>query len=330
MNWFEELMGFPEESPQQVRANISVDGTMLVSRINGNRLACGELEWPSLEELRNRVQSHEYNPGEPSVREVVADIQQLHADSENAGAMFQVASQFNLLEMISPRITPEHGVGGYENDRTQGPACAVAAGAGTIYRNYYAQVNGQTGQSAHNQIDCLEDIGNALGNVDGSLWEMSNGYALASLTGLLDISEKLQAASEDRLDELRSLLRVGAQWNTQVTLTGCEHKVSQVYCSALPIAYTGHSPALWEPFARFVLEATYEATICAAILNGDKRVFLTFIGGGVFGNEHDWIVEAIQRVLRLYSHVDLDVVIVSYGSPSQGIQSLLTEKCRHR
>jgi hypothetical protein len=30
--------------------------------------------------------------------------------------------------MVSPNITPEAGVGIYENDRTQGPACAVAAG----------------------------------------------------------------------------------------------------------------------------------------------------------------------------------------------------------
>ncbi len=50
--------------------------------------------------------------------------------------MFQVASQFNLLEMISPNVTPDDGIGIYENDPTQGPACAIACGAGTIYRNY--------------------------------------------------------------------------------------------------------------------------------------------------------------------------------------------------
>ncbi len=324
MNWFEELMGFREEAPEQVRANITIDGHILESRVNGNRLAYGELEWPTLAELRSRVHTHEYNPGKVSVREVVADVQQLHTDVVNAGSMFQVASQFNLLEMVSPNMTPDHGVGIYENDHTQGPACAVAAGAGTIYRNYFASVNGQTGQSAQNQIDCLEDIGNALGNIDNSLWDMSNGYALASHSGLHEISDKLQVASEGQRDELRQLLRVGIQHETQVTLGDSGHTVSQVYCSALPVAYTNHSPSLWEPFARLVLEATYEATICAAILNGNNRLFLTFIGGGVFGNEHDWIVDAIQRSLKLYAHIDLDLVIVSYGSPSQGIQSLLT------
>ena len=56
------------------------------------------------------------------------------------------------------------------------------------------------------------------------------------------------------------------------------------------------------------------------------RLYMSHFQWGVFGNEQDWIVEAIQRALRLYSPVDLDVVIVSYGSPRQGIQSLLTKK----
>lgn len=48
-------------------------------------------------------------------------LQELHAE-------FQVASQFNLLEMISPRIAPEQGVGIYAGDSTQGSAGAIAAG----------------------------------------------------------------------------------------------------------------------------------------------------------------------------------------------------------
>ena len=40
---------------------------------------------------------------------------------EFAGALFQVASQFNLLEMVSPDVTPEHGVSGYAHDLTLGP-----------------------------------------------------------------------------------------------------------------------------------------------------------------------------------------------------------------
>lgn len=327
--WFETLTGFPEGSPQQVRANITIDGNTLKSQVNGKVLVCGELETPSLAELRKRVHSSGHKVGEISVREVVANVQHLHTNESNAGSLFQAASQFNLLEMVSPSVTPERGVGIYENDRTQGPACAVAAGAGTIYRNYFAIVNGQTGQSARNQIDCLEDIGAALGNSESRLWEMRNGYALASHSGLVEISNRLRASSESELDELRQLLRIGIQWNTQVTLNDAKHTVSQAYCSALPVAYSPHSSSLWAEFARLVLEASYEATICAAILNSirneNNKLFLTLLGGGAFGNDTDWIIGGIRRALNLHKHADLDVAIVSYGSSKQYIQQLVNQ-----
>ena len=39
--------------------------------------------------------------------------------NDNAGALFPVASQFNLLEIPSRQVTPERGVDVYESDRTQ-------------------------------------------------------------------------------------------------------------------------------------------------------------------------------------------------------------------
>ncbi|WP_392482363.1 hypothetical protein [Nostoc sp. C110] len=329
MTWFETLTGFPEESPQLVWQNITVDGKVLKSRVNGKVMVCGQLETPSLAELRERVHSSGYEVGKISVREIVANVQYLHINESNADSLFQVASQFNLLEMVSPNVTPESGVGIYENDPTQGPACAIAAGAGTIYRNYFATVNGQTGQSTTNQIDCLADIGVALGNSKSRLWEMRNGYALASHNGLVEISNRLRAASESELDGLRELLRIGIQWSTQVTLNDCKHTISQAYCSALPVNYSRHSSNLWTEFARLVLEASYEATICTAILNsirnGNNRLFLTLLGGGAFGNETDWIIGGIQRALNLYKDADLDVAIVSYGSSKQYVQQLVNQ-----
>lgn len=327
--WFETLIGCPEGSPQQVRENIVLDGELLKSRVNGKVLACGRLETPSLAELRERVKVGKPGAGKLSVREIVANVQDLHRDISNAGALFQVASQFNLLEMVSSQVTPERGVGIYEHDRTQGPACAIAAGAGTIYRNYFAPVNGKIGQSAENQIDCLADFGEALGNSENRLWKMKNGYALPSREGLIEISKRLRESSEKELDELRKRLRIGIQWNTQVTIKNAKHRVSQVYCSALPVAYCNHDSSLWESFARLVLEASYEATLCAAILNtqtnGNRTLFLTLLGGGAFGNKIDWIVDAIERGLNLNKQVDLDVAIVSYGSSSQGVRQLIDQ-----
>lgn len=326
-NWFSQLTGFEEQSPDQVRANLILEGTYIRSSVNGATF--GALEVPTLAELRSRVAAGTSPLGSLRVSELVGNVQALHADRENAGAAFQVASQFNLLEMVSPNVTPEQGVGIYSNDPTQGPACAIACGAGTIYRNYFVELAGQRGQTVDRQIDCLADIGKQLGNEDGRLWEMRNGYALPTRSSLEEIVEKMQSMTPPELDELRSRLRVGVQSGSQVTLDGCEHKVTQVYCSALPVAYSRIPASLWAPFAQLVLDAAYEATFCAAVLGaettGNRKLYLTLLGGGAFGNETDWILAAIRRSLVLFQAFNLNVRIVSFRNSNPRIQQQLED-----
>jgi hypothetical protein len=317
MSWFENLTGCVEESPESVREHLFIDGRRLHSRLNRKSWLCGELETPTLAQLRQRVSHIKRDLAPISVRNVVGNVQHLHLNRANENALFQVASQFNLLEMTSPRVTPECGVGIYEHDFTQGPACAIAAGAGTIYRNYFVDINGRIGQTADNQIDCLSGIAKLLDNSKQRIWKMVNGYALPSAEGLEEINRKLESMDEAALDAVRQALQIGLHWDTQVTLGDASHTVSQAYCSAMPVAYTNHTKELWAPLAKLVLEAAYEATICAAILNVDRnrnnRLFLTRLGGGAFGNSPDWITDAISRSLELYSDSGLDVAIVSYG-----------------
>ena len=317
MSWFENLTGCVGESHESVRKHLFIDGRRLHSRLNQKSWLCGELETPTLAQLRQRVSHIKYDLAPISVRNVVGNVQHLHLNRANENAVFQVASQFNLLEMTSPRVTPECGVGIYEHDFTQGPACAIAAGAGTIYRNYFVDINGRIGQTADNQIDCLSGIAKLFDNSKQRLWKMVNGYALPSAEGLEEINRKLESMDEAALDTVRQALQIGLHWDTQVTLGDASHTVSQAYCSAMPVAYTNHTKELWAPLAKLVLEAAYEATICAAILNVDRnrnnRLFLTRLGGGAFGNNPDWITDAISRSLELYSDSGLDVAIVSYG-----------------
>lgn len=327
MNWFEQLVGFSEKNHDQVRENLLLEGACITSLANGRVMNCGTLDIPSLGELRSRVKSVATGAGKISLREVVGNVRAMHGEPQNANAMFQVASQFNLLEMTSPNVTPERGIGVYENDLTQGPACAIAAGAGTIYRNYFVRINGRLGQTADNQVDCLKDLGTLVGNDEDRLWRMSNGYAQAtSAAALEEISEKIRSSSD--LDLLRESLRIGIQSDTEVTDENVGHRVTQAFCSGIPLGmYTQFDAALWEPFARLVLEACYEATICASILNfsttGSNKVYLTLVGGGVFGNDLSWIIEAIDRALSKYADHGLDVAIVSYRSPNSALTTLL-------
>eukprot|EP01134_Creolimax_fragrantissima_P002065 CFRG2065T1 len=379
--WFYRLTGIVEETPEKVRKSLllhkaSVGGEntrittqnrpilALKSNVNGKTWICGVLETPSLAQLRARVNNARAScpnrKAKPSgtilVTQICGDIKAIIEDkSGDYGAqdsVFQVASQFNLLEMAHPDAVPDDGVGIYEYDHTQGPTCAIASGAGTIYRNYFARTdeNGvvldddgdndmnscadaQMGQTVNVQICCMSDLERAFqANSDDDLWDMKNGYLFATHTGLRSINLQLQAANEARIDKFREHLRIGLQWHTMVTTTGCKHIISQAYCSALPIAYSNESAQAWSLFAKLVLEASYEATLCAAELNyyetGNNKVFLTLIGGGVFGNRMEWIICALERSIELFKHIPLDVIIVSYGMPSPHVQRICTDKTK--
>jgi hypothetical protein len=326
--WFESLTGFEETDGAGVVDRFREDGPFLESMVNGRRMRRGDFSVVALADLRHR--RDEGDPlayvGETAVSEVIADVRELHADPAAVGATFQVASQFNMLEMISPKVTPEAGIDLYELDRTQGPACAVACGAGTIHRNYFVPFGDGDqlvrGQTADRQLDGFADLAAALElDVD-----MRNGYALLTPEQLERSGERLNALTEPQRDELAGLLRVGVQADSEVTWRDAGHTVTQVFCSALPIAYAGGQLRQWEPLARLVLDAAYEATFAAAVRSaarsGNRTLYLTLLGAGAFGNPVAWVVEALQRSLRLHRYAGLDVRVVSYGRSQPALRVL--------
>lgn len=319
-NWFNDLFGFEERSPQLVRTHLEVDDTVLRSLENGASYQIGVLEIPSLGELRaraGRLPDGEVPLGPIRVRNVVGEAGALHADPHNAGALFQVASQFNLLEMVSPDVPPEEGVTRYVYDRTQGPACAIAAGAATVYRNYFAMVDGKEGQDADRQIDCLRDVHEVLSPDRRPLWEMRNGYALPTARTLTHFIPRLSQLDDDGRDAIRAALRIGIHRDVEVTRSPSRHLVSQAFCSALPLSYSSSSSPEWESFARLILEATYEGTLLAAAENAERNpgapLYLTRVGGGAFGNRTGWIVGAMERAFHRLAETGLDVRIVHYS-----------------
>ena len=322
-DWFERLTGFAELGWGETQGRLEVNGPVLRSKVNGAQYAIGELELVSLAELRARLKGAKAPRGRLRFTNLAGDVRQLHRHPEYAGALFQVASQFNLLEMVGPSVTPEDGVTRYAGDPTQGPACAIAAGAATLYRNYFAPVDGERGQTAKRQLDGLGDLGVALSRALGrpveALWAMRNGYALCTPEGLGAIGDHLGGADEAERDRLRGLLRIGVHRDVEVTDAAISPgpRVSQAFCSALPVAYGAGPRAGWAPFAQLVLEAAYEATLAQAALTassgGSPVVLLTRLGGGAFGNADSWIDAAIERALKLFAEHPLDVRLVSYS-----------------
>ena len=237
--------------------------------------------------------------------------------------------------MISPSVTPEDGVTRYEHDRTQGPACAMAAGAATIYRNYFVPVGDQVGQTAHCQLDGLSDVGAEISaRLDrpvADLWEWRNGYALCTRQGLDLIADLLRAIGPKQADALAGKLRIGIHRDVEVTdAPGTPGPVvSQAFGSALPVAYGRPPQPHWAAFAQLVLNAAYEATMLEAVINARRGasniVSLTLLGGGAFGNAPEWIHAAIKRAVKKVQGFDLDVRLVSYGQPSVEVQELVKD-----
>ncbi|WP_342163479.1 hypothetical protein [Methylobacterium sp. SD21] len=212
MDWFERLTGFREAGYRETQARLRVVDGRLVREGTGESYAVGTLTLPSLGELRAAAANFRHF-GRLRLSIVEGDVRALHRAPEYRGALFQVASQFNMLEMVGPDVTPEDGVTRYAHDRTQGPACAMAAGAATLHRNYLMPVGDGVGQTAQRQLDGLADLGAALARhlgIDrGKLWTMRNGYALPTRASLDAIAGHLSAADEDTLDDLRGRLQLG-------------------------------------------------------------------------------------------------------------------------
>ncbi|CAE7599396.1 unnamed protein product [Symbiodinium natans] len=333
-DWFEQLFGFVEvdydSTKQQLRVHPSEhsDGLLLDSLVNKEK-----------KEGKGGTDGCAFGTN-PGVLEI-GDVAAKHALAENRHATFQVASQFNCLEFVGPSVTPQHGITGYVRDRTQGPACSIACGPATAYRNFFAPVRG--GQ-AKRQINNLEDLcveldrksakrrkgkDEVLFRSFGSQFlEVRGGYTLASHRQLANLNAMLQSLSEGELDELRQSLRVGVHADVQVTsfawgarpVKDATQLVTQIFGSACSVAYNRESSQPdWEPLARLVLEASYEATLLAALRQARKHGGL----GGVFGNAMTWIADAMRRAFVCLQNEDLDVRIVTYaGSPPPELMRL--------
>lgn len=323
MDWFHAITGFTEADHVTTKALLSIEGGRLISERNDRRSAVGEFALSSLRDLRNSgIACNQEKP--VHVSNIVADVRKLHSAPENEGALFQVASQVNMLEMIGPDVTPEDGVTRYQSDRTQGPACAMAAGAATIYRNYFVPVGGKYGQTASNQINGLAGLADGLGTLLGKRGEdvlpVRNGYVLPTHPNLLAIANILDEMSPEDQDRLAECLEIGVHTDVEVTDVVASEPVlvTQAFCSAMPVAYSGIDARLWEPLAKLVLNAAYEATLWAGLKNAmsgrSNRVLLTRLGGGAFGNRSSWIDEAMEKALNKFQKSGLEVVIVNYGS----------------
>jgi hypothetical protein len=335
-DWFTALFGFQELSKAVYRnIEVTLDGrnSYMKSFVNGRTYKIGKFSTPSVAELRK------HRRGDGILKLSIwdnRDISELQQDPSNRHAVFQVASQFNCLEFIDPSDVPEMGVTRYANDKTQGPACSISCGPATVYRNYFATTNNKIGQTANNQINNLDDIERLINNRSNKFFYVKNGYALSDKKSISKLSNFMKTDRELR-KQISLALKVGLHEDVQVTssnwgkfqLVDPSQLITQVFCSACAIAYSKAPAKSWEMFARAILLGAYQACFEIAIDTAERYhykdasnvLYLTLLGGGVFGNGIDWIGEAIIKMCKKYANFNLDVRIVTYKGPPREIQT---------
>jgi hypothetical protein len=275
----------------------------------------GRFAVPTLGELRARVVAKASSSAKPARLLVLlgsapsTDIGALQA-SAPSGVLFQAASQFNCLEAPGPSIVP---VAAYTGDPTQGPRAAVSAFPGTFLRHYFApRPSGE--RFVQHDHDGLELLADAL---PAQLGRARSGYLTTE-----DLVDPRAAAHA--LDKGFDKLRVGVHDDVEVVFGAgwggaverARHpRIAQVYTST--IALGGYSrratSSSTDLVVRQLQRAAYLGTLLAAIDLGKHTVVLTMIGGGVFGNPHHAIWDAIFWALEQVAPFagGLDVIVNS-------------------
>lgn len=277
----------------------------------GRRFHAGRFETRSIASLRDRVGHGEGGRVRVSAltgADVLNDIGALQAFAAE-GTLFQVASQFNCLEAMSPGVVP---VANYFDDPTQGPRASISAFPGTLLRHHHAPAadGSRFVQSRERQLELLADaLPVEAGRVVG-------GYLVSDA-----MPDPFRTA--DELEARWERIAVGVHDDVEVVLgagfTGAiegSPRIAQVFTSTFAAGYSTASVAQTRALARPLLRAAYLGTLLAAVAVGRPRVVLTLIGGGVFGNPHALIWEAIQAAvdeLRARGHA-LDVVVNAHAA----------------
>ena len=172
----------------------------------------GPRSTPSVRELRERCENVPELGGITFIH--IADpvgIVPIICNPENAGAVFQAASQFNALEMTGPGVTRasrrSRALPYTPPIQRKAPSVRWRALQAPFPATISSTAAGQGGKTP--QVDTLGDVGEVVGNGAGKIWTMQNGYALpATPHGIGELGQRLHT-DQSLLAAAETALRVG-------------------------------------------------------------------------------------------------------------------------
>lgn len=217
-------------------------------------------------------------------------------------AIFQVASQFNCLEMPHPGISSDAGISNYLSDNTQGPRAVLACTPGLLVRNtYYSDTN------------LLETLGISC----------KNGYLLwgnepEKILSLLQLN-----SHKIHIGVMENTVVAGITKRKEGWIPHHQDKtITQVFTAAAPVNCYGNSGDIDVQLniAKILIHSQYLALIAYAIKNVTSEkdivpVHLTLLGTGVFGVPLDLVIECLTSALLHFSF-PIPVIIHCYHSDS--------------
>lgn len=198
----------------------------------------------------------------------------LHQES-----MVQVASNFNCLEFPSPSyVNTGYLVEKAHRDSTQGPAACFGPLAAYLYRAHFIP-----------PINLLEHVEDYFGTLRGGKIQLSG-----------------REKEIENVDEVTDNIMIGLHMDAEMLynrqgLLETPFLIDQCFNSTINLNYIGSRNEKLNKIIRCLLRASYEGVFMAAIYRKRKYLYLTLIGGGVFNNPIDIILEELIRAYQKWT-----------------------------
>jgi len=174
-------------------------------------------------------------------------------------------------------------------------------------------------QTDYRQINYLDEL--------REYFPVMNGYVVCR-----DDLPSFPDKNSQEYENLLSKVKIGYHSHVEVTFDGfsekCKNKnqfVDQAVCAAMNVGqgmsgYRNKNLPDCAKKCKFILQGDYEATYLSAIIQKKKTIFLTLLGGGVFGNRDEWIYEEIMNAHKKYANTVgnciENVIVVGYNMDS--------------
>ena len=246
----------------------------------------------------------------------------------------------------------------YASDNTQGPMASISAPATTFYRQYGIFRNEENEDKPFEwkqrnrgfvtkqglkpkQINLLEDLGintkngyvvdksqNVYDKLFGEFKDKAQGYQHFVLPQGITL-DQLPNNEQEAYDKFKiayfSDCQVVYNNNAEGTLDKFFDEnqcVDQVCVAALALNYKGSDMRVANTrdceSAKRVIKAQYEAIFRAAALHGKKNVVIPIVGGGVFNNDPQWTVDALNELKDIIQDYGLNVIVNTFRSDKMG------------